>query len=151
MAELTNDDRADFALKALEAFEGVTRSGRDTSLMDLVADLRHLADRAGWSWEMLLCSADLHYEAEVTEDEAEGPDEAAPEGYWLSEFPYYTANEDDVPQVGNVVEDRASGRVGIVRESRTRSVLVLFDGEDEPVTRYTPQLDVIAKARLEVV
>ena len=60
-----NNDRARGAMEALHAYERVTGSERDTSLSDLLADLRHLADQRALSWDEILERADQHYAAEI--------------------------------------------------------------------------------------
>jgi hypothetical protein len=52
-------------MEALHAYERVTGSERDTSLSDLLADLRHLADQRALSWDEILERADQHYAAEI--------------------------------------------------------------------------------------
>lgn len=70
----TNADRAEWARGALDRFgeltgETIEADGAETLVVDLLADLRHFADRfceAGWS--DLTDSAERHYRVEVNEE-----------------------------------------------------------------------------------
>lgn len=146
--EPTNEDRANWALAALEAFEGETRTDRECALSDLLADLRHLADRAGEDWDALLAHADMHYREEIEEDMEDEPDPG-----WASEFPHTYQDETTVgPQRGDIVRDATSGRLGVVLgdEVGPRAVKVKFEGDDEPILRYWTQIDVMTPAIREV-
>ena len=88
--DLSNADRADLARSAVGAFlatdlqgengptdpigvvgawEGAVRTGDDkTALVDLVADVLHLADRLGFRPSELTCLAQEHYHAEILEE-----------------------------------------------------------------------------------
>lgn len=66
-----NEERADWAEEAVEAFAGATRmegEDRETQVHDLLTDLRHLCDRWGLKFEKLNDKAEFHYEAEIFED-----------------------------------------------------------------------------------
>ena len=68
----TNEDRAEWALLAVESFRHVVNMGGedlDTVISDLLADLRHLADSEDLDFEEMLQWAYAHYEAEVNGDE----------------------------------------------------------------------------------
>lgn len=66
-----NDKRAGWAEEAVTAFAAQThqsiQSGSDAAeiVTDLLADLRHYADRAGIDWEQAIRMADTHYAAET--------------------------------------------------------------------------------------
>ena len=88
--DLTNSDRADLARSAVGAFlasdlrrelgptdltgvvrapENVIRTGAGkTALVDLVADVLHLADRLGFGPSEITCLAQEHYYAEILEE-----------------------------------------------------------------------------------
>jgi len=88
--DLSNADRADLARNAVGAFlatdlrrelgptdpigvvgtwEGAVRTGDDkTALVDLIADVLHLADRLGFRPSELTCLAQEHYHAEILEE-----------------------------------------------------------------------------------
>lgn len=69
-----NDDRALWADAAIRAFMDVCRTEFEDSLGDLLCDLMHWADRAGFQFDLALERARCHYEAETAllPDEAEG-------------------------------------------------------------------------------
>ncbi len=88
--DLSNADRADLARSAVGAFlatdlrrepaptdpvevvrawENAIRTGADkTALVDLVADVLHLADRLGFGPSEITCLAQEHYYAEILEE-----------------------------------------------------------------------------------
>ena len=88
--DLSNADRADLARNAVGAFlatdlrrelgptdpigvvgtwEGAVRTGDDkTALVDLIADVLHLADWLGFRPSELTCLAEEHYHAEILEE-----------------------------------------------------------------------------------
>jgi hypothetical protein len=88
--DLSNADRAELARSAVDAFlatdlrgdpgptdpvgvvgawEGAVRTGDDkTALVDLVADVLHLADRLGFGPSEITCLAQEHYYAEILEE-----------------------------------------------------------------------------------
>jgi len=63
--ERTNDDRADWAMAALRAFQAATGCDDADSLGDLLCDLMHLSDRRDLDFEAALCRARGHYAAET--------------------------------------------------------------------------------------
>ena len=68
--EALNDSRAMWAEVALRAFTEETGldidgDGWDIAICDLVADLRHLADRHHVSWDAVLDRVDNHYSEET--------------------------------------------------------------------------------------
>ena len=87
---LSNADRAELARSAVDAFlatdlrgdpgptdpvgvvgawEGAVRTGDDkTALVDLVADVLHLADRLGFGPSEITCLAQEHYYADILEE-----------------------------------------------------------------------------------
>lgn len=75
--DVTNSDRAGWALTAVRAFQQATGSDDDTAIYDMLCDLHHLADEIGLDWDGLLGMADYHYEAEV-EEEREDEDDYVP-------------------------------------------------------------------------
>ena len=88
--DLSNADRAELARSAVDAFlatdlrgdpgptdpvgvvgawEGAVRTGDDkTALVDLVADVLHLADRLGFGPSEITCLAQEHYYADILEE-----------------------------------------------------------------------------------
>jgi hypothetical protein len=87
--DLSNADRADLARNAVGAFlatdlrrdpgtdaigvvgawESAVRTGDDkTALVDLIADVLHLADRLGFGPSEITCLAQEHYDAETLEE-----------------------------------------------------------------------------------
>jgi hypothetical protein len=58
-------DHASWADEAISAFRGATGTGREAALPDLLADLMHWADRAGYGFAEALDRARRHYEAET--------------------------------------------------------------------------------------
>ena len=87
--DLSNADRADLARNAVGAFlatdlrrdpgtdpigvvgvgESAVRTGDDkTALVDLIADVLHLADRLGFRPSEITCLAQEHYYAEILEE-----------------------------------------------------------------------------------
>lgn len=73
----TNDDRAEYAHAALEAFQERTRTNDedgDTILRDLLTDLRHWADREGVDFDRELSASLDHFNEEKAEEE-EGEEE----------------------------------------------------------------------------
>jgi hypothetical protein len=71
MSKEENEDRAGRALHALQAYAKVKRcSYKDdtrTMLIDLIADLMHLAEQTGHDHEPILRVAADHYVAEASE------------------------------------------------------------------------------------
>jgi hypothetical protein len=63
-----NPDRSSWADKAISAFRDATGTDREDALTDLLADLMHWADRAGYGFREALDRARSHYEAETTGD-----------------------------------------------------------------------------------
>jgi hypothetical protein len=88
--DLSNSDRAELAQRAVGAFlatdlrgaygptdpigvvrawEGAVRTGEDkTALVDLIADVLHLADRLGFRLSELTCLAQEHDDTEILEE-----------------------------------------------------------------------------------
>lgn len=62
-----NFDRAAWADKAISAFRAETGTDHEDSLGDLLTDLMHWADRAGFDFDLALERARGHYEAETSE------------------------------------------------------------------------------------
>jgi hypothetical protein len=60
-----NFDRAAWADKAIAAFRDATGTDTEDALSDLLADLMHWADRAGYGFNDELDRARRHYEAET--------------------------------------------------------------------------------------
>lgn len=63
-----NDDRAHWALSALQEFRRLTGSDEEDALPDFLCDLMHLSDRRGdhlESFDAALQRARDHYEAET--------------------------------------------------------------------------------------
>jgi hypothetical protein len=73
-----NFDRASWADKAISAFQHATGTDRDAALTDLLADLMHWADRAGYGFREALDRARSHYEAETTGDGMGGKEPTRP-------------------------------------------------------------------------
>lgn len=69
---VTNRDRANWALAALETFRhGVHMKGEDTEtvLGDLLADLMHLCRLDGHDFDAALRAAQEHFAAEIVEED----------------------------------------------------------------------------------
>jgi hypothetical protein len=62
-----NDERAESAGKAITAFQDATATDDEDALTDLLADLMHWSDRAGFDFEQALERARCHYDAETEE------------------------------------------------------------------------------------
>jgi hypothetical protein len=60
-----NFDRASWADKAISAFRDATGTDTEDALSDLLANLMHWADRAGYDFNEALDRARRHYEAET--------------------------------------------------------------------------------------
>jgi hypothetical protein len=75
-----NDDRAEWALQALEAFQEATGADDCDAIGDLIADLAHLCDREGerfgWSVRDQIERGLRAYEQEITDEEPEEIDAA---------------------------------------------------------------------------
>ena len=69
----TNSERAARARKAVLAAKKATRG--EFHLVDLVANLLHLADEDGDSGERVLRVAQMHYEAEIEDEKHENEEE----------------------------------------------------------------------------
>jgi hypothetical protein len=69
MSKEENEDRASRALHALQAYAEAKRCDDDTRTMiiDLIADLMHLAEQTGHDHEPILRVAADHYEIEASE------------------------------------------------------------------------------------
>lgn len=89
MPERTNRERADSGLAALDAHAGavyddpeeaVQTEPMGTRIVDLVADLMHLASRAGVAWEDVLRLADDHFRSEGGRHRGGDPREWRPGG-----------------------------------------------------------------------
>jgi hypothetical protein len=70
-----NDDRAEWALQALETFQAATGTDDGDAISDLVADLLHLCDREGerfgWSARDQIERGIRAYHQEITDDAPE--------------------------------------------------------------------------------
>jgi hypothetical protein len=60
-----NDSRAEWAGKAITAFQRETTTDDEDVLGDLIADLMHWADRNNYDFEAALFRAQGHYRAET--------------------------------------------------------------------------------------
>jgi hypothetical protein len=73
MHDVTNEDRAEWAAVACQAFAEITGLDMEEELPeiigDLIADLMHLANQQGMCPEGRLENARMHYEAEIEEEE----------------------------------------------------------------------------------
>ena len=72
-AFLATDLRGEFApgdpIGVVRAWENAVRTGDDkTALVDLIADVLHLADRLGFRLTELTCLAQEHYHTEILEE-----------------------------------------------------------------------------------
>lgn len=88
--EPDNDDRADWAVLAADAFAEETYGGRTFTdlieeqpdvgddaymvLQDLISDILHLARRHGWSAVELLQRAQMNFDDEVEEEGLDDPE-----------------------------------------------------------------------------
>lgn len=59
--ENMNDDRAEWARKAMETFRSVTGADAEDSMSDLLCNLMHMADRDGIDFEDVMCRATRSY------------------------------------------------------------------------------------------
>ncbi len=66
--ESTTEERAERARKTMTHYEAADPEDLETSILDLIADLYHLADKHGCSIERIKDLAWMHYEAEVFEE-----------------------------------------------------------------------------------
>jgi hypothetical protein len=73
-----NDDRAKWAGVALAAFRGETAADREDAVGDLLGDLMHWCDRAGFDFELALGRARMHYESETLSDTEPTTDQPEP-------------------------------------------------------------------------
>ena len=60
----SNEDRADNAYFALAAY-GAAAYDIETTAIDLVSDLFHLANREGWDMEKIIRMGRMHFEEEA--------------------------------------------------------------------------------------
>ena len=63
-----NSHRGSWADKAISAFQSATGTDREDALSDLLADLMHWADRAGYGFNDALERARRHYQVETSGD-----------------------------------------------------------------------------------
>ncbi len=68
-----NEERADWAAEAVDAFAMATRldasvDGIETVLGDLLCNLRHFCDRHGLDFAALSAHGKWHYDQEIVED-----------------------------------------------------------------------------------
>jgi hypothetical protein len=73
-----NDDRARWAGVALAAFRSETGADREDAVGDLLGDLMHWCDRAGFDFGLALDRARMHYEAETLPDTEPTTDQPEP-------------------------------------------------------------------------
>ncbi len=68
--EPKNADRAEWAFQAVEHFGDLTGADSDlqTKIYDLLADMKHLADREGFDWATIERLSQMHYREEVAEE-----------------------------------------------------------------------------------
>lgn len=64
-----NGNRAAWAAHAIEAFQAMTGTDPADAMVDLLADLMHLAGAEGADFEAALATARMHYDAEILDDE----------------------------------------------------------------------------------
>ncbi len=69
MTEPTNEDRAEWARKALATFMFTTGSEREDAVCDLLADLMHYCRLNDIDFEDELRRGRVHFEEEVSEEE----------------------------------------------------------------------------------
>jgi hypothetical protein len=65
-----NRKRAKWAAEAVAAFRNATGVDDEDVLCDLLADLMHWSDRAGYDFDLALCRAQDHYRAEASGEAA---------------------------------------------------------------------------------
>jgi hypothetical protein len=65
--EEQNDDRAEWAETALEAFMAVCKTDESDAVADLLANLRHYCDRNDLDFDAELSRANMNYEAETAD------------------------------------------------------------------------------------
>ena len=61
----SNEDRAENAYFALVAYGDEAAHGAETTAIDLVSDLFHLANREAWDIEKIIRMARMHFEEEA--------------------------------------------------------------------------------------
>jgi hypothetical protein len=61
----SNEDRAANAYFALVAYRDVAAYDIETTAIDLVSDLFHLAKREGWDMEKIIRLGQMHFEEEA--------------------------------------------------------------------------------------
>lgn len=66
--EEMNDERADWASNAIEAFRDATRTDIEDAVCDLLSDLAHWCDRNGQDFSHQLWRAINHYDEETGDD-----------------------------------------------------------------------------------
>jgi hypothetical protein len=64
--ESMNDDRAEWAAIALDAFQRLTGTDDEDVLSDLLCNLMHWCDRNDCGFDTALSRARMHHEAETT-------------------------------------------------------------------------------------
>ena len=64
-----NGDRGERALCCLESEYNDGGEDTQTHMYDLICDLHHLADSEGIDWDNILRMADMHYQAEIDEQQ----------------------------------------------------------------------------------
>ena len=63
-----NQDRAEWAAIALDAFQDRTQCDAEDVLADLLCDLMHWANQTGADFDVELLRANNHYQTEIVED-----------------------------------------------------------------------------------
>lgn len=64
-----NDDRAEWAGKALTLFQHITGTDREDAVCDILVDMMHYCDRAGFDFASELRRAQQHYKAETSKEQ----------------------------------------------------------------------------------
>lgn len=67
-----NANRAEWAAAALYEFRRLTGADYEDALGDLLCDLMHWSDSNNFDFEAALFRAQMHYQAEITPEIAEG-------------------------------------------------------------------------------
>lgn len=70
--DVTNNDRAYWALKAVQEFMRQTGTDREDAVVDLICDLLHLARSDGDDPRAVIDTALMHFEAEEEKANPEG-------------------------------------------------------------------------------
>lgn len=128
------------ATVALAAY-GATQYPKDDPIefywaSDLMADLRHLADREAWDWDELIAKAERHYQAEVDGEDEDDDDVATPTApeQAIAVFPSKGKDaflDDATHELRNMWELRGGATLGEHELDALNDVLTAFFADKE--------------------